>query len=184
MEFFTLECPHCGAELHVEDNLNTFFCMHCGKKVILDDKEILQAKLHLEDLKHKERIQDKKMMEKERRAKREQKSWIGYAAVMFGMFALMIGVGVYGDKREERLMMSGLLEVPNAEAFLSGDNYEDVANQFEDKGFTNIECIQMNEKGLLKKSGDIDRITIDGNDSFTQGDYFDPDSKVKIYYYP
>lgn len=36
MELKTLSCPNCGANLEIEDGIDTFFCKYCGYKIILE----------------------------------------------------------------------------------------------------------------------------------------------------
>ena len=43
MEMHVLKCPHCNADLKIEDGINTFYCQYCGTKIILhgqSDEEI------------------------------------------------------------------------------------------------------------------------------------------------
>ena len=36
MKTFALKCPNCNGDLTIEDGLDTFFCMYCGYKIMLD----------------------------------------------------------------------------------------------------------------------------------------------------
>lgn len=35
MELKTLNCPQCGASIEAEDGIDTFFCKHCGNKIVI-----------------------------------------------------------------------------------------------------------------------------------------------------
>lgn len=66
-----------------------------------------------------------------------------------------------------------------------GENYEKVEEEFEDAGFTEIKT-KGNGKlkvGLLHGEGDVESVTINGNDSFDKGDKYPADAKVVITYY-
>ena len=53
MKFYKLQCPNCGANLEVEDELDSFFCKYCGTKIFIADQhpEIVKAKaaVHIAD---------------------------------------------------------------------------------------------------------------------------------------
>ncbi len=38
MKLIDLECPGCGASLHVESGQKNITCSHCGKTVMIDDE--------------------------------------------------------------------------------------------------------------------------------------------------
>lgn len=63
MEALNLHCPSCGAIVDIPDDIDTFYCSHCGTKLIISgqDKNTLDAKVRL-------RIAEKKLEydEKER----------------------------------------------------------------------------------------------------------------------
>lgn len=56
MEAFNLHCPSCGAIVDIPDDIDTFYCSHCGTKLIISgqDKNTLDAKVRL-------RIAEKKL---------------------------------------------------------------------------------------------------------------------------
>lgn len=37
MKLQSLNCPNCNATLEIENGVDTFFCMHCGHKIVLTD---------------------------------------------------------------------------------------------------------------------------------------------------
>lgn len=73
MEILKLHCPSCGAMVDVPDDIDSFYCSHCGTKLIVSgqDKDTLDAKVRL-------RIAEKKLdleyadKELERKHKTEQ----------------------------------------------------------------------------------------------------------------
>lgn len=51
-EIINLKCPHCSASLEIEDGLNIFFCKYCGSRIVLNDKDLTEARLRLKELEH------------------------------------------------------------------------------------------------------------------------------------
>lgn len=72
MEFVQMKCPNCGADLEVEDSIDSFYCKYCGTKILVEG----QSK-HVVNAKAKIRMMDKLGdMQKEYhrdRAEREQR---------------------------------------------------------------------------------------------------------------
>ena len=66
-----------------------------------------------------------------------------------------------------------------------GMMYDEVAGQFEAAGFTNIEfeIIEDLITGWLTKDGEVEKVTLDGNDDFYTGDYFEESSAIVISYH-
>ena len=62
MDLKSLHCPNCGADLEVEDGLDTFFCKYCGHKILLEgqSKAAYDAKVRIKEMEHEEKLQDKR----------------------------------------------------------------------------------------------------------------------------
>ena len=73
MQMFELKCPYCGANLEVEDGLETFFCKYCGGKIILDGQsdEIVKAKVRMKELEQERYKLQFEAQEKEKARLRE-----------------------------------------------------------------------------------------------------------------
>lgn len=56
MEVLKMHCPSCGASVDVQNGIDTFYCSHCGTKLLVSgqDKDTLNAKVTL-------RIAEKKL---------------------------------------------------------------------------------------------------------------------------
>ena len=68
---------------------------------------------------------------------------------------------------------------------LKNDNYETVREQFEDAGFINVsvEPIYDVKIGLMKKDGAVEQVSINGYNTFEEGDAYRYDSPVRIVYH-
>lgn len=93
MKLVSLNCPNCGAPIEIEDGINTFYCKYCGHKVVLSDIDdsVLNAKMHLKDIEHAEKMQDKRDTQerykiesknKSERTKNKQKIILGIIGVI------------------------------------------------------------------------------------------------------
>ena len=49
MEVLKMHCPSCGASVDIQDGIDTFYCSHCGTKLLVSgqDKDTLNAKVTL-----------------------------------------------------------------------------------------------------------------------------------------
>lgn len=104
MKMVELKCPYCGADLEVDNGIDSFYCMYCGGKIIFDELDTNTTKLKLKaqevDL-EKYRI-DKELEEKERERRHELKKditdnlsfLIGFAVFVLLIIAVTI-VGKY-----------------------------------------------------------------------------------------
>ena len=93
MEVLKMHCPSCGASIDVEDGLDTFYCSHCGTKLLVSgqDKDTLNAKVTLRiaekklDLEYEEKEKQRRYaLEKE---KHDEKSLLIHFLIM-GIFVI------------------------------------------------------------------------------------------------
>lgn len=93
MEVLKLHCPSCGAMVDVPDDIDTFYCSHCGTKLLVSgqDKDTLDAKVRL-------RIAEKKLdleyadkeLERKHKAEQEKRDDITIFIVMAMLFVMGI----------------------------------------------------------------------------------------------
>ncbi len=59
MELKTLKCPNCGADLEIEDGIDTFYCKYCGHKIVLEGQSdaAYEAKAKVKEIEHEEKKQ-------------------------------------------------------------------------------------------------------------------------------
>lgn len=87
-------------------------------------------------------------------------------------------------KREEDIKNPTTIFAPQDSKSLKKFTKDEALALFQDSGFLNIECVEVNgSAGFLKKKNLIEHINIEGVTEFTTEDYFSNDSKVVIYYY-
>ena len=121
MNYISLKCPGCDADLEIENGIDTFYCRYCGKKVVVDgqSKDTLNAKVQAKRIAERGRIADrvidlvsertrKKDAYKAEKAKQETKQ-IKYALIallgifLIGLIAAIIGtVGSWNSADQEK----------------------------------------------------------------------------------
>ncbi|HEM4974846.1 TPA: DUF4839 domain-containing protein [Streptococcus suis] len=64
-------------------------------------------------------------------------------------------------------------------------DYRSVQKQLEDAGFENVSTQKIEDLtfGIFTKDGEIEKITVNGNESFSEGDLFEKDVSITIHYH-
>jgi len=75
-----------------------------------------------------------------------------------------------------------LIKVGISSEDVTGQNYEDIAELFENNGFTNV-AVREDGWHLFHKSGTVKSVTIDGKEEFYSFSKFSKDAKIIILYY-
>lgn len=80
---------------------------------------------------------------------------------------------------------SDLIKVPASANDYQGENYQEVVNDLFATGFVHIQTEEVEDlvTGWLTKDGEIEKITIDGNGTFREGDKFDKTAVIIITYH-
>ncbi len=78
----------------------------------------------------------------------------------------------------------GLVRAPNYAMYYLVKTYQETENEFRAAGFSNIvlEEQKKSKKGLLSKNGGVLQVTINGQNPFSKGDWFDRAAVVRIVY--
>ena len=101
MEFVQMKCPSCGANLEVENGLDSFYCKYCGTKIILSGqssaayvaKTASQIANRLLD--QREAAREEKRREEEENRKAAMKFLIGLTIFIVAAFAIAIALALY-----------------------------------------------------------------------------------------
>lgn len=137
MSKFNLNCPHCGAPLSVDNGLDSFFCLHCGGKILLEgqDKNVISAKVKLKELEHKENLKDKeyeherfKEEEKTKREKAERKNDNRIALVCLAVVAVCLAIPFimikHYEKQDEKINNQLIAIEEKLEIAMENKDYE------------------------------------------------------------
>lgn len=100
MKLQSLNCPNCNATLEIENGVDTFFCMHCGHKIVLTDMSdaAYRAKIQIKALEQLERITSNQPNRKD--IIKTFVAIIGIALILCGPIFI---VKYCSNKEEERL---------------------------------------------------------------------------------
>lgn len=123
---------------------------------------------------------EKKKAEKERKRKEQQKQSMMAGLLLLGIAVIcMVMPNISTDNHD------GQIHAPLSSIDAYELNYEDVINQFEDAGFTNVDTMKMEDLvvGVLSSDGGVDKITIDGEEEYSTSSWYDPSAKVLVYYH-
>lgn len=77
------------------------------------------------------------------------------------------------------------IQVPGSSKNFETVNFAIVAQQFEDAGFSNIKLTSIEDLkyGILTKDGEVEKVTISGNEEYVIDRRYDQDVPVNIYYH-
>ena len=98
---------------------------------------------------------------------------------MTAVCLLAASLSACGGSRE------GMVQTPANMKMQRGRNYKEVIEDFEDKGFTNIqtETIEDLEYGHTFRNGHVEQISVGGDTNYDAGVYVPSDTKVIIRYH-
>lgn len=104
--------------------------------------------------------------------------------VFIGLIALLLAVTTTacsggGSNRE------GKAQMPAPSSDYVGGHYEIAVDELESAGFTNVQTRALGDlvTGWLKNDGEVEKIRIEGSDSFSKGAWFPADTKILITYH-
>lgn len=214
MKVKPLICPRCGADLSPAGERNAYRCSRCGLNVVLDftsvegmSEEERAAVLERDraraerdrarferDRERAERDKvrapieaemQERQLEREREKERNNNK-VGFA--ILGLFvALMLFCLLMANVSDIGAFFTGDIVVPASSGDLTGISYSDAEQRFTDAGFTNIECIDLNDldlvSGFFNSDGSVDHITINGEENFSSSSHYPSDAMVRIYYH-
>ncbi|MBE6877306.1 MAG: hypothetical protein E7496_11420 [Ruminococcus sp.] len=134
MKLITLKCPHCNAMLEVQDGIDTFYCMYCGNKVMLEgmSKAAYRAKTKVKEMESQERIIEKQNeqerfrlnMENEKE-KRNDKFLVKFLIgdVLFILLLMGFGFGIPKLEHQKKIRELQKIESEISQA-ISSEEYD------------------------------------------------------------
>lgn len=185
MRLVKLKCEGCGAVLKVNEELKKVTCNYCGIEFFIDDevkrveitKNINHHNIYTDEARIKENERKIKEIEyKDKTAKRDIiTSFTGLGISI--LLCILLFLPLSPNKNEIAMPM-------NSKKY-KGENYEDIILEIKNLGFENIETVEKKDliNGWITKDGEIEKISIDGDSTFEEGDIFSKDAKVVITYH-
>ena len=173
MKLTDFECPYCyeTVDVEIDDYDDEGFCPNCGEQVY-PKQESRQQTVYVED--NRTTKHDAKVM-----------------AIVMGTIVLMaffsLAMSAFFTHQSEQA--ASLAQAAGKISAGSSSDYEKekldaVVAQLEALGFTNIETIDLDDSGLaFWNNGKVASVSINGDDSFSNDDYFFPTDKIIITYH-
>ena len=95
------------------------------------------------------------------------------------MFLALVGCDEDSNKHE------GKVKTPSSSSVLKGRNYQEVIDEFTQNGFTNIksEAIEDLITGWITKDGEVEEVSVGGDDDYTSDEWVSADTEVIIKYH-
>lgn len=210
MKVIEIKCPNCSAQLKTSSDRRMLFCEYCGTRIILDDgvvrsehtenininntqKHVNEAKL--QRLEYEREIRNQKLEEEKKKKESAKRFGIVFSivlviAIAFGSLAYYMNQNKSIKKMNQQIE-NGLINIGYSSSSLRGRNYKTVKANLEALGFTNIELINLNDRGLgdmifgnsSKEENTIARISVNGIESFSKYDCFNADDQIIISYH-
>lgn len=94
MKFYKMQCPSCGANLEVENELDSFFCKYCGTKIFIADQDhyLINAKARIKELNIKAQSEKLKQENELEIKKQDDKTFIIVMAIVLFFMIILIGL--------------------------------------------------------------------------------------------
>ena len=198
------ECPKCGAVLNINGDEEYIVCEYCDSKIKLD--------LPHEEKHNENAVQE--AAKKNKVKKITIITWLGVSAILLlisvikmnlsdsdglgGFFMLFyvflpvfIGGGILLFKvipdreRDKKLLQSGGIRLPSMQGGYRGKNVVEVEQVFYQAGFTNVQCISMNDVvlGIFQRPNIVENVIIGGSERQTGGRVYMPNVSIVIRYH-
>ncbi|CAM4202225.1 hypothetical protein AT575_03315 [Streptococcus penaeicida] len=186
-------CQFCGSiQPHFEEVLQQINYEKEKVKTNLSEKEVLKEqnrpiieKERTEQLKKQEEIEQLRLKQDEKRTEALH-NLFKFLAKVIPVCLIIFFIFTYS-----RTFISDYQHKSNGDIRISsssgyGDNIDSVKADFKNMGFKNINLVKIKDVTFLKNKellDIVDDVSINGDNSFKEGDYFPKDAKVKISYH-
>lgn len=190
MSKLDLQCPKCGASMKVDfENLQAG-CPYCGYKDLLNidlDKAVLEKeKTKRIETKYREETKQKQAEIESKKESSRLNFWDHYLLLLFlVIIPLVLIIGYFGYEPYHR--SKGEVEIPISSEEIKKEHYsyDELMTLFSKNGFSNVKTKKIEDikLGILKKDGEVERVTIDGASSFSKGEWVSQDAEIVITYH-
>lgn len=186
MKVITLRCNNCGATFNIADpNMRMCYCQYCGSQNWIDNgNRNYNVNIHKSIEQHT--VNDAKIIKVKSERNRAYLNWIGW--LLFGIVIVAFYVWLFWsldepDRNAKKSREAGLISAGNSGEY-KGEDYEAVEKQIKKLGFTDVTTVDLDDSGIkFWTNEEVESVTINGDSSFDNYDYYEPDSKVIIKYH-
>ncbi len=98
---------------------------------------------------------------------------------------LMLIIVLAGCSDDVSSVSDNKINMPSSSKKFEGVNYQEVVTQLKDAGFTNIETEVLSDlvTGWTTKDGEVEKVSVDGDDLFSTDDKFPIDANIVVTYH-
>ena len=198
MRLHKMRCPNCSGMLDIKlDDNEYIFCPYCGEKFFVEDgkkeytinqnvniRKDINVNKHTSHTRHN--INEAEVIRAKTADREGRHAWVALVGSLL-VLCLIMGICFYmmgaEDRAAQRAIDSGKISAGSHKDY-EGENYEAVVKQLEALGFSNISCIDLDDSGVLFwRSEKVESISIGGDTTFGQNDYFSPNESVIVKYH-
>lgn len=99
--------------------------------------------------------------------------------------AIMLIVAFAGCSNETSSVSDNKINMPSSSKKFEGVDYQEVVAQLKDAGFTNIETEVLSDllTGWTTKDGEVEKVSVNGDDLFSTDDKFPSDANIVVTYH-
>lgn len=180
IQFISVKCPYCGAELSIDNSREFAFCSYCGAKVMVhNDNEHIYRNIDEARIKEAEterilRLRELELEEKENNRGRKLTlvaygialafvlggavicifdSLGGMGGILIGAYIAMFTYMKNDDKKKKKSKYVSPNDTTITAQMLSctGRNYNNVAMIFRSAGFTNVNTLPLGDLGIFNQ---------------------------------
>lgn len=104
MNMIGIKCPHCGADLTINDGIDVFYCDYCGGQIIMNglSDAAYESRTKIKNMEHKEKMLDKRYEhEKYTEQKKVQELLRDLGIVIAVVFVVIICFNISSNKNEK-----------------------------------------------------------------------------------
>ena len=189
-------CPNCRGKLVVDNDKGCYRCLHCGTEFRFKESDKVAAERIRSDAnvrvehdrnetyKTIQKMKGKVEIEKSKHKITRLFIWAVIIIVLIVSYAGWKLVHKINNYQEEQ-SHKGKIEITTTITNYKGTRFNDMEMYLRDAGFTDIEGIPLNDltQKLVNKEGMIESISINGSKDFDQGEWFTPETPIKVSYH-
>jgi len=189
-------CTYCGSKIMMNNENEHIY------------RNIDEARIKEAETDRMIRLRELEIAEKENSRGRKSTYFAYAAALAFGLLGILlylaeplagmvcITIGMYialcafvrseeSRKKKRKYVGSNEASISESMEDYGGKNFNTIVMLFRGAGFTNVTAIPMNDLNIFNqgKNGQVESVTINGNDEFEEGDIFPMNSNVLITYH-
>lgn len=193
MKIHNLTCPSCGGTLDINiDKCKQIFCPYCGQRFLVDDEKTyveINKNININKTERKIdeaeiiRAQNIEKLAKIRAEAKFTKTAFRFLWFIMSMLFVLVMISVIKDVYDKSGRKEPYIKTSSSSFSYQWDNYIEVVDSFENAGFLNITTVDLDDASLFKKENTVSKVTIDGKESFSEGDEFPESAEVVIYYH-